>query len=83
MKSSPPSDIELVRALVDEATTKGFRSAAVDEAMKAVTRHDDQAKAFAVLRSLPGALVRQVSKASLVVARHSNKQRKKILALQL
>ncbi|CAM9780540.1 unnamed protein product [Ectocarpus sp. 6 AP-2014] len=83
MKSSPPSDIELVRALVDEATTKGFRSAAMDEAITAVTRHDDQAKAFAVLRSLPGALVRQVSKASLVVARHSNEQRHKILALQL
>ncbi|CBJ33529.1 hypothetical protein Esi_0506_0016 [Ectocarpus siliculosus] len=83
MKSSPPSDIELVRALVDEATTKGFRSAAMDEATKAVTRHDDQAKAFAVLRSLPGALARQVSKSSLAVARHSKKQRKKILALQL
>ncbi|CAM9778572.1 unnamed protein product [Ectocarpus sp. 6 AP-2014] len=83
MKSSPPSDIELVRALVDEATTKGFRSAATDEATKAVTKHDDQQSAIAIFRSLPGAFVRQVAEASLVVTRHSNKQRKKILALQL
>ncbi|CAM9289753.1 unnamed protein product [Ectocarpus sp. 12 AP-2014] len=83
MKSSPPSDIELVRALVDEATTKGFRSAATDEATKAVTKHDDQQSAIAIFRSLPGAFVRQVAKASLVVTRHSNKQRKTILALQL
>lgn len=50
MKTSPPSDVELVRALVDEATTKGFRSAAIDQAVKAVTMHDDQLNALAMLR---------------------------------
>ncbi|CAB1104082.1 unnamed protein product [Ectocarpus sp. CCAP 1310/34] len=49
-KSSPPSDMELVRALVDEATTKGFRSAAIDEATKAKTKHDDQQSAIAIFR---------------------------------
>ncbi|CAM9422785.1 unnamed protein product, partial [Ectocarpus fasciculatus] len=81
-KTSPPSDIELVRALVVEASTKGFRSAEIDEATKAVAKHDDREHALASFRSLPRAFVRQVAKASLVVERHSKKQRNEIVALQ-
>ena len=45
-----PVDIGTVRALVEEATMKGFTPFAVHEAAKAVAKHDVEEKVLAFVR---------------------------------
>ncbi|CBJ29545.1 expressed unknown protein [Ectocarpus siliculosus] len=47
----PSGDVEAVRELVEEATTKGFRSATIDEAANDVAKQDQQKKVFAFFRA--------------------------------
>ncbi|CAN0512012.1 unnamed protein product [Ectocarpus sp. 8 AP-2014] len=68
IKSSPSGNIDTLRELVDEAATKGFRSVAIDEAAMAVSKKDQQERALAFFRSLPGAVVDYVSTTSLDAA---------------
>ncbi|CBJ34174.1 hypothetical protein Esi_1226_0001 [Ectocarpus siliculosus] len=70
----PSGDVEAVRELVEEATTKGFRSATIDEAANDVAKQDQQKKVFAFFRSLPCAVVDHVTSTSLDIAERSTVQ---------
>ncbi|CAN0154356.1 unnamed protein product [Scytosiphon promiscuus] len=62
MVTSPTSrDTEHVQALVEEAAANGFSNTLIDDAKRAVLRHDGEQRAWSFLRSLPGAVLSKMA----------------------